>query len=336
MGCYVSTPIESNESKRYMFTGEEPELEVNDEQIIKIWWKKMGEEHFRYGLEETKVVMINNFVGNLNPKRASKRVCHVESKRIPIPVSKPFNPNGFHFLKVKEAEVMYVFRENELRPFESFDTIWESDHLVVINVNPFGAGHSLLVPFAKKQHPQFLIKEGLKVALQVLDTMGPCLRLLFNSIGGFASVNHLHFHIYFTQSPEPVELIELTPTSVKSISTFNDWTRGFCVESTDLEEAVRLIMLLVNTMQGMDIGHNIFFRKGKAWIYPRVNELSGFDHSCVGIASTELSGHMILKTEEHLKLTSLELKNLILEQSLPMEKIDNILKEAFTNSSPIE
>ena len=61
MGCYVSTPIESDESKRYMFTGEEPELEVNDEQIIKTWWKKMGEEHFRYGLEETKVVMINKY-----------------------------------------------------------------------------------------------------------------------------------------------------------------------------------------------------------------------------------------------------------------------------------
>ena len=84
------------------------------------------------------------YVGNLNPKRASKRVCHEETERIPIPVSKPFKPNGFHFLKVKEAEVMYVFRENELRPFNSFDEISESDHLVIINVNPVGAGHSLL------------------------------------------------------------------------------------------------------------------------------------------------------------------------------------------------
>merc|ERR550534_97913 len=88
-------------------------------------------------------------------------------------------------------------------------------------------------------------------------------------------------------------------------------------------------MPLIETMQKSNIAHNIFFRKGKAWIYPLVNELSGFNQSDIGIASMELSGHLILKTEDHLALTPSECRDLILAQALPMDKINDLLSEAF-------
>lgn len=99
--------------------------------------------------------------------------------------------------------------------------------MVVVNVSPLEYCHVLLVPTPEKCLPQMLTESGLKTAIdfslvsgnrylrffnpqtlkicytvhntQVFVVCRRYFRVGFNSLGGFASVNHLHFHGYLLE-----------------------------------------------------------------------------------------------------------------------------------------
>ena len=62
----------------------------------------------------------------------------VERKR--ISVRKDFNENGFHFHKVRDAEVMFIYDDvqNSLSEFNGFENMTDQNHALIINVNPIG------------------------------------------------------------------------------------------------------------------------------------------------------------------------------------------------------
>jgi len=292
----------------------------------------MEEGGFRYNLDKVKIMTIGKYVANFNPMRATKRLIHENVDRHRISVHKPFNPKGFHFLKIKPHEILFVFTGTALKPFENFEKLKESEHLIIINVNPVGSGHSLVVPFAKKHYNQFMRTDGLKVGLQFLKNSGPNVRMLFNSIGAFGSVNHFHFQPYYTKVPEAAENVEIIPTHKNNLFTTCGWpVRGFCVTYEDIDEAAALVMPLIELFQKRDIGHNMLLTKTKIFIFPKVNELSGHDFMTIGIASMECSGHFIITDKNNLKRSEGELSKLAATYSLGKNDIKELLAQAFPN-----
>ena len=70
----------------------------------------------------------------------------------------------------------------------------DSDDLVFINVSPIGESHLLLVPAMSSGTSQRIEQYGVLLTLDFLRAVGnPALRLAYNSLGAFASVNHQHF-----------------------------------------------------------------------------------------------------------------------------------------------
>lgn len=67
---------------------------------------------------------------------------------------------------------------------------------VMINVSPIDYGHILLVPHVLAQRPQQLTLDAVQDALAFTREMAnPTFRLGYNSLGAYATINHLHFQV---------------------------------------------------------------------------------------------------------------------------------------------
>ncbi len=108
-----------------------------------------------------------------------------------------FNPNGFHFNK----------------PFLKPETLWEGElrrHPIRLLYNkfPFAGLHGLLAPAPDLQLPQRLTQEWHLYVWHLAEELAaalPGMALAYNSYGGQASVNHLHFQIFLRETALPVE-----------------------------------------------------------------------------------------------------------------------------------
>ena len=114
------------------------------------------------------------------------------------------DPAKFNFNKVdKSKEQVFVF--------QNLDSSAES--LLLINVSPIDIGHCLLVPNIEKVLPQQvqlvntwqpyilsrqITEESALAALHFLSlSTSPDIRIGFNSLCAHASVNHMHWHVYY-------------------------------------------------------------------------------------------------------------------------------------------
>lgn len=152
-----------------------------------------------------------------------------------LSVVRPFNPAGFHFNKAKPAETLFWVAadgsvvvapeaaptaETDATPTERPSTTPSSapssglEHRLLINVSPLVGLHSLFCPFVARELPQVLTPDSLLAALQFLRRFRRTdAKLLFNSLGAWSSVNHLHFHLVvpapaFPEGTFPVERAE--------------------------------------------------------------------------------------------------------------------------------
>ncbi|CAE7462836.1 Gdpgp1, partial [Symbiodinium pilosum] len=114
------------------------------------------------------------------------------------------DPEAFNFNKVADAEIVGLV-----------DDACDLAVTVLACGSPLAIGHMLLVPRRDVITPQVLSTELLRCGLQmVAKSLRRDFRLLFNSLLGFASVNHFHYHgLYleycgFTHRQFPVERVE--------------------------------------------------------------------------------------------------------------------------------
>lgn len=151
---------------------------------------------------------------------------HLVSKRPssvsggPIRVVREFNPDAFHFGRVDpRREFVCVLGGGAEEPASVVDD-WEAEsvvwhprlapdvppgaHALAVNVNPLWEGHCLFVPALARRLPQVLSRGALGAALGLAASVeAPDFRLGFNSLGAWASVNHLHFHAGFMGATIP-------------------------------------------------------------------------------------------------------------------------------------
>jgi len=112
-------------------------------------------------------------------------------------IHKPFDPAGFHFL----------------RPYLCKEIFWKGDveHTplaIYFNKFPVLTHHCILVPEANAQWPQFLRKQAHQTIWNLSDSLAtslPGVGFGYNSMGAGASVNHLHFQMFYRQKKLPIE-----------------------------------------------------------------------------------------------------------------------------------
>jgi diadenosine tetraphosphate (Ap4A) HIT family hydrolase len=119
------------------------------------------------------------------------------SQRPMTSIRAPFDPQGFNFN----------------RPFMQQEALWSGDLLgthfdLYYNKYPFVDLHCLLVPERQRCLPQ-VHRQGMHARVwrlvQLLADRLPGIRVGYNALGAFASVNHLHYQLFVRDRRLPVE-----------------------------------------------------------------------------------------------------------------------------------
>ncbi|CAI5510115.1 unnamed protein product [Closterium sp. Naga37s-1] len=176
--------------------------------ITSEWEKKFQEGLFRYDVTacESKVIEGRlGFIAQLNEGRHSKK--RPTEFRVDK-VLQAFDATKFNFTKVGQNEMLFRFEEgkDEESRFYEAALVEESPSLMVINVSPIDYGHVLLVPRVLDKIPQRMDESSLLMALCLASEVNdPAFRIGYNSLGAFATINHLHFQAYFLDLPFAIE-----------------------------------------------------------------------------------------------------------------------------------
>ncbi|PKA59142.1 GDP-L-galactose phosphorylase 1 [Apostasia shenzhenica] len=115
-------------------------------------------------------------------------------------VLQPFDDKKFNFTKIAQQEVIFRFEESEscMNNYLGTSSMFDpgSLNIIAINVSPIGHGHVLLLPHILKRSPQKMDREGLLLSLYMSrEASSPYFRVIYNSLGAFATINHLHFQV---------------------------------------------------------------------------------------------------------------------------------------------
>ncbi|GFT78685.1 GDP-D-glucose phosphorylase 1 [Nephila pilipes] len=301
----------------FIFYTDPKKKSLFDEQLREIWETKMVNNCFRYQLGnlKTKILQDNfQFVVQLNIKRGIER----RTPQLVSNIVMPFDYEKFHFGKVNEREIIFIIQPQhwcELKPENSTEVY---KHVLLINVSPLEFGHSLLVPCIDKCSPQVLNFNALRLAVEIILISSDCyLRLGFNSLGAYASVNHLHFHAYYLNYNLYLESAPVTHLIGRCFTLTSFPSEGFVFEVLEKEEILEVVssvMELINFLVEKRLPHNIFLTRGKRLI-PSEMKNDGqysvrlyiwareafygtkYDLS-FNVAVCELAGHISIKDEE--------------------------------------
>jgi len=118
------------------------------------------------------------------------------SRAVPDSIRLPFNPDGFNFNKPFMLQERFWSGELLGRPVDFY-----------YNKYPFALLHTLIVPEREQHLPQYLQARDIRFCWDLLQ--GPAAALPgcgigYNSVGAYASVNHLHLQLFTMAAPLPV------------------------------------------------------------------------------------------------------------------------------------
>jgi GDP-L-galactose phosphorylase len=122
------------------------------------------------------------------------------SRPQPPQVCQPFDPSKFNFNKASVQEVLLAFEPSSSpsssSSYSSSPALPASPNALLVNVSPIDYGHVLLCPRVLDCLPQLLDRESVLLALRYAREAGnPYLRVGYNSLGAYATINHLHFQV---------------------------------------------------------------------------------------------------------------------------------------------
>lgn len=305
----------------------EPPVAFLDSLVLGEWEDRVQRGLFRYDVTacETKVIPgQHGFIAQLNEGR------HLKKRPTEFRVDKvlqPFDENKFNFTKVGQEEVLFQFEASEDGEIQFFPSapidVENSPSVVAINVSPIEYGHVLLIPRILDCLPQRIDRESLLLAVHMaIEAGNPYFRLGYNSLGAFATINHLHFQAYYLAIPFPIEKAPTKKVTtlnggVKISELLNYPVRGLVFEGGDTVE------ILSNTvsdacicLQDNNIPYNVLISDcGKRiFLLPQcyaekqaLGEVSAeLLDTQVNPAVWEISGHMVLKRKKDFEEASEE------------------------------
>ncbi|KAM3255224.1 hypothetical protein ACQJBY_048544 [Aegilops geniculata] len=288
------------------------------------WEDRMTQGLFRYDVTacETKVIPGNlGFVAQLNEGRhLKKRPTEFRVDR----VLQPFDSAKFNFTKVGQEEVLFQFEnggsDDSYFLRSAATTVADrAPNVVAINVSPIEYGHVLLIPRVLDHLPQRIDQESFLLALHMAaEAASPYFRLGYNSLGAFATINHLHFQAYYLTVPFPVEKaatqrIPLAEGGIKSgvkVSKLMNYpVRGLVFEEGNtLNDLANLVSSACIWLQDNNVPYNVLISDSgrKIFLFPQcyaekqaLGEVSQeLLDTQVNPAVWEISGHIVLKRRD--------------------------------------
>ena len=211
--------------------------------------------------------------------------------------TRPINSNSFNFTKIKPSEFISI----------------SNGHAILVNVSPMAYGHILFCPyFQEAVFSQILTEPTILAALQFHSCFTrPDFRLCFNSLGGWASVNHHHWHGLFLADPAftvsatgkfPIETCPITNMlTVADCSIALVQGHVNCLRLSrvaDDTKTANVVFKLVHALLTRDVPHNVMVSRDFVYLTPRQPQKVGlFPYSeadgGLHVAVAEVSGYMI-------------------------------------------
>lgn len=324
----------------------EPPVAFLDSLVLGEWEDRMQRGLFRYDVTacETKVIPGEyGFIAQLNEGR------HLKKRPTEFRVDKvlqPFDGNKFNFTKVGQEEVLFQFEASEDGEVQFFPNapidVENSPSVVAINVSPIEYGHVLLIPRVLECLPQRIDRDSFLLALHMAAEAGnQYFRLGYNSLGAFATINHLHFQAYYLAVPFPIEKASTKKMTsmdngVQISELLNYPVRGLVFEGgnaiVDLSNTVSdaCICLQENNIPYnvliSDCGKRIFLLPQCYAEKQALGEVSAeLLDTQVNPAVWEISGHMVLKRKKDYEEASEENAwRLLAQVSLSEERFQEV------------
>ena len=338
-GAFARAPASENESENESdgdtgSTGGGYVQDVSpfDRILLSAWEDRFAAGLFRYDVTAVKTKVVPGgcgFVAQFNEGRATKKR---PTEFSVDEVCQAFDGSKFNFTKADKSEILFAFRDAraEAEDAADFDANANananarvscstfdarrvvtddgvSPTVVLINVSPIEYGHVLLCPRVLEGLPQRVSPETLlPPLLMAAESRNPYFRVGYNSLGAYATINHLHFQAYYLStdfaceratlsavtdvtfvppSPEmnaacPMEsacggAFEESDFSSVHICTLADYpVRGMCFYITSIADIAKLAAVVSSCCERMhdaNIPHNVFVcdRGLRAFVFPQ-------------------------------------------------------------------
>ncbi|XP_047998457.1 GDP-D-glucose phosphorylase 1 [Leguminivora glycinivorella] len=232
-------------------------------QLLKTKWDEIHDQTdaFRYKINKMRERIVDNrYILLLNPERGFKR----REPEFIDNIHKPYNPDEFNFNKTSSKEHLFTMHENN-----STDT-----HLFLVNVSPISRYHTLLCPSVNRRLPQVVTEDSIRLVLDVkCFAQDRDLKIGFNSLCAFASVNHLHYHMMYEKNTFHVATDKCVHLK-GPLYLINNIVPAFCFQVTKetKTQAVQDIFRLTEYLVSKSIGHNILVTDGEP-VVPKCNNV---------------------------------------------------------------
>ncbi|ELK25763.1 hypothetical protein MDA_GLEAN10006761 [Myotis davidii] len=289
-----------------------------DSALCSAWRQRMELGLFRYRLGELQTRTLPGsmgFVAQLNVERGvqRRRPQNIRSVR------QAFDPEEFNFNKIRPGEVLFRLRREPDAP----GVLQQEGVVLLLSKN--------------------LCRAGLEA---VLLSSHPGFRVGFNSLGGLASVNHLHLHGYYLPHRLPVEGAPSEPLDpggrlhlLQAVPApgFLFYTRG---PGPDLAALISRVCRATDYLTAREIAHNLFVTRGappgqtsfssaltgvRVILWPRRSSFGVKEQEAFNVALCELAGHLPVKTpQDFSSLTEAAALALIQDCLLPPAQAEEV------------
>ncbi|KAL8456481.1 hypothetical protein ACS0TY_034627 [Phlomoides rotata] len=294
------------------------------------------------------------FIAQLNEGR------HLKKRPTEFCVNKvlqPFDESKFNFTKVGQEEVLFQFEASEddevhFYPNAPIDVErYCHQRMLTLRIIPSGSpieyGHVLLIPRILERLPQSIDSENFLLALHMAVEAGdPYFRLGYNSLGAFATINHLHFQAYYLAMLFPIEKapskqITVTSNGVEISNIISYSVRGLIFEGGNtLEDLSNVISGSCVSLKENNIPYNVLIADFGKWVflfpqcYAEKQALGKMSSELletqVNPAVWEISGHMVLKRkEDYEEACEQNAWRLLAEVSLSEERLQEVKEIMF-------
>ena len=342
-----------------------------DRVLIEAWEDRFAGGLFRYDVTAVLTRLIegpSRYVAQYNEGRATKkRQTEFKMDR----VCQEFDVKKFNFTKADQKEVLFQFEEQDEHEEENEEEesgrtefiergeIGKSPNLVLINVSPIEYGHVLLCPRVSEMLPQQIFADALIPPLRMCaESKNPYFRVGYNSLGAYATINHLHFQAYYLMEAFPIERA-LSKPFAKDVFKNPKRPMGKQVHAECLrvyDYPVRCIVFELGSKGFVDLAkwigractrlqkRNIPFNMlmtdhgARVFVIPQI-----FSHKIaqnkipdwivetgINPAVFEISGHMLFKREDDYEICSEAMASEILASaSLDEDEFCNLMREVL-------
>ena len=368
-GAFARAPASENESENESdgdtgSTGGGYVQDVSpfDRILLSAWEDRFAAGLFRYDVTAVKTKVVPGgcgFVAQFNEGRATKKR---PTEFSVDEVCQAFDGSKFNFTKADKSEILFAFRDARAflaedaadfdananafpervscSTFDARRVVTDdgvSPTVVLINVSPIEYGHVLLCPRVLEGLPQRVSPETLlPPLLMAAESRNPYFRVGYNSLGAYATINHLHFQAYYLMEAFPIERAptrrlpaRVFPTKrhrhgIKVSEVTEYPVRCVCFERGDgFESLAHMVGVACQRLQERNCPFNLLVADHGARVFLIPQKFSQrvaagevpADVVATGVnpAVFEISGHLLYKTQEDYDSCSQEAAQRMLE-----------------------